>query len=99
MTAQSTRVSAKKATLGMDMAFKFGQMALNMKATGKITLPAEEAGSTIQMAMFMMVCLSLRITSVGDWQNDKANGYGVYMHANGSKYEGEWKDDKQHGFG
>ena len=28
------------------------------------------------------------------WRNDKANGYGIYIHANGSKYEGEWKDDK-----
>jgi hypothetical protein len=25
---------------------------------------------------------------------DKANGYGTYIHANGSKYEGDWKDDK-----
>jgi hypothetical protein len=28
-----------------------------------------------------------------------ANGYGIYYHANGAKYEGEWKDDFQHGFG
>lgn len=30
----------------------------------------------------------------GNWEQDKANGYGVYVHANGSKYEGDWKDDK-----
>jgi hypothetical protein len=28
-----------------------------------------------------------------------ANGYGIYYHANGAKYEGEWKDDFQNGFG
>ena len=28
-----------------------------------------------------------------------ANGFGIYLHANGSKYLGGWKDDKQHGFG
>jgi hypothetical protein len=29
----------------------------------------------------------------GEWQDDKANGYGVYTHVNGAKYEGHWKDD------
>ena len=31
--------------------------------------------------------------------NDKANGYGVYEHVNGARYEGDWKDDLQHGQG
>ena len=31
--------------------------------------------------------------------NDKANGYGVYVHMNGARYEGMWKDDLQHGKG
>ena len=35
----------------------------------------------------------------GDWKGDKANGYGIYHHVNGSKYEGQWKNDLQHGFG
>lgn len=30
---------------------------------------------------------------------DKANGYGIYIHINGAKYEGNWKDNVQHGFG
>lgn len=36
---------------------------------------------------------------IGNWENDKANGYGEYTHANGSKYSGDWLDDKQHGIG
>ena len=31
--------------------------------------------------------------------DDKAHGYGIYTHYNGSKYEGQWVNDKQHGFG
>jgi hypothetical protein len=26
----------------------------------------------------------------GEWTEDKANGYGVYTHFNGSRYEGQW---------
>ena len=29
----------------------------------------------------------------GNWENDKANGKGVYHHYNGAKYSGDWKDD------
>jgi hypothetical protein len=29
----------------------------------------------------------------GEWVDDKANGYGVYVHVNGAKYEGNWKND------
>jgi hypothetical protein len=35
----------------------------------------------------------------GDWKDDKANGYGVYVHVNGARYEGYWTDDLQDGFG
>ena len=31
--------------------------------------------------------------------DDKAEGYGVYCHVDGSKYEGDWKNDKQDGKG
>ncbi len=31
--------------------------------------------------------------------DDKANGYGVYLHVNGTKYEGQWKNDLQDGYG
>jgi len=33
----------------------------------------------------------------GEWAEDKANGYGIYIHSNGAKYEGYWKDDLQDG--
>ena len=35
----------------------------------------------------------------GDWKNDRANGKGKLIHANGDIYEGEWSDDKAHGYG
>ena len=35
----------------------------------------------------------------GYWKNDKANGNGRLIHADGDNYEGQWKDDKAHGFG
>ena len=33
----------------------------------------------------------------GEWRDDKANGYGVYVHVNGARYEGHWKNDLQDG--
>jgi hypothetical protein len=35
----------------------------------------------------------------GEWLDDKANGYGVYLHVNGAKYDGYWKNDLQDGYG
>jgi hypothetical protein len=35
----------------------------------------------------------------GYWLNNKANGRGRLIYANGDVYEGEWKDDKKHGNG
>ena len=35
----------------------------------------------------------------GNWENNVANGYGVYTFSDGEKYEGSWKDDKKHGHG
>lgn len=35
----------------------------------------------------------------GYWRNDKANGHGKLVHADGDVYEGDWKDDKAHGRG
>ena len=33
----------------------------------------------------------------GNWEADKASGFGIYTHANGAKYEGNWSDDMQNG--
>ena len=35
----------------------------------------------------------------GFWQDNKANGKGRLIHADGDVYDGHWKDDKAHGFG
>ena len=98
MTALFTKDSAEE-TSDMDMVFKYGQTVQNTKDTGEITLPTEEASSITSTETSMMVKYYFLVTRLGEWENDKANGYGVYKHANGSSYEGEWKDDKQHGIG
>ena len=36
---------------------------------------------------------------MGNWLNDKANGYGKLFHADGDLYEGEWLEDKANGRG
>lgn len=36
----------------------------------------------------------------GNWKDDKANGYGIFIDLNNNaKYEGYWLDDQQHGEG
>ncbi|KAI7809438.1 junctophilin-1b [Triplophysa rosa] len=36
---------------------------------------------------------------MGEWKNDKRNGFGVSERSNGMKYEGEWVNNKRHGYG
>ncbi|XP_063155468.1 junctophilin-1 [Candoia aspera] len=38
-------------------------------------------------------------TYVGEWKNDKRNGFGISERSNGMKYEGEWLNNKRHGYG
>jgi len=61
-----------------------------------------KANSGMLMEIFLKV--KHRINSslnfkLGQWADDKANGYGVYLHVNGAKYEGQWKNDLQDGYG
>ena len=35
----------------------------------------------------------------GEWQNDKAHGYGIKTFANGDSHEGYYKADRRHGQG
>jgi hypothetical protein len=69
-----------------------------MKATGATMLLVEEESSITLMETSMMVILTY-FDCLGNWEQDKANGYGVYVHANGSRYEGDWIEDKQEGVG
>lgn len=97
------------------MESKCGQMEGNTKVIGRMEwLQAEESFST-SIRMFMMVSIGsifhkLNLcsyiknsvnnnSSIGNWENDKAHGYGIYYHSNGSRYEGDWINDKQHGLG
>ena len=36
---------------------------------------------------------------MGDYKNDKKQGFGVFTWPDGRMYEGEWFDGKQHGKG
>lgn len=36
---------------------------------------------------------------MGEWKNDKRNGFGISERSNGMKYEGEWANNKRHGYG
>ena len=69
-----------------------GQMELYIKVNGKKIKPQERANFFMLMGIFMMV-FNFSNKSLGEWLDDKANGYGVYTHVNGAKYEGYWKDD------
>jgi hypothetical protein len=64
--------------------YKFGLMEPSMKETGETMLPLAEASSITSTAMYMMVSCLIFIWKIGEWENDKANGYGVYHHSNGS---------------
>ena len=35
----------------------------------------------------------------GQWENDKAHGFGRFEHTDGDIYEGNWLNDKAHGKG
>ena len=36
---------------------------------------------------------------IGEWDNGRAVGYGVFTWGNGDKYEGEWANSLKHGKG
>ena len=36
---------------------------------------------------------------IGDFHKGNMNGYGIYVFANGNRYEGQWVDNKKCGHG
>ncbi len=37
--------------------------------------------------------------AAGEWEAGKLEGYGVWQHRNGDRYEGQWENGRKHGFG
>ena len=35
----------------------------------------------------------------GDWKDDKAHGFGIFVDGQGSMYEGQWVKGMKHGYG
>ena len=91
----------------MELEFKVGQMVQNIKVPGKMIKQMEKADLFMQMAMFMKVSFLILffksnlnwVLNLGEWQDDKAHGFGTYTHMDGAKYVGYWREDKQDGHG
>ena len=66
-------------------------MVPNMKVNGKIIRHVAKGFFTIAMEIYVLTFNNF--LDNGMWKDDKANGYGIYTHLNGSRYEGEWLDD------
>ena len=62
-------------------------------------------GRTIQLQVkeyshgLMEENMKVSLKILGEYKNDKKEGFGVYKWADGRRYEGMWKDGKQHGKG
>lgn len=76
----------------MVLVLKFGQMEPHMKDNGKMIKLKEKVSLNMQMVIYVIDFIDN--LDDGEWENDKTNGFGIYIHADGSKYEGLWKDDK-----
>ena len=46
--------------------------------------------------LYFMSFIEFGIDS-GQWENDKASGYGILEQNNGDVYDGQWFDDRRHG--
>ena len=68
-----------------------------MKETGRIIRLVGGVNFGMSMGIYLKVIVICIIK--GEWREDKANGYGVYIHVNGARYEGNWRDDLQDGNG
>lgn len=99
-----TAVSAKALESVMDTGSRFGRTDADSKASGEMTRETEGANSLTSKEMFMMVILiryekQILTTKIGNWENDRINGFGEFVQVNGCTYQGNWVDDVMHGYG
>ncbi len=77
---------------------------------GMVLLPSGDSyHGTLSFSLFLkammiipMPCLVhmlLRMLTIGTWKNGKKHGSGVYVWANGERYDGQWADGKLNGIG
>jgi len=52
-----------------------------------------------EASFFFDFCRFCRSVWRGQWENDKAHGFGRFEHTDGDIYEGNWLNDKAHGKG
>jgi len=75
-------------------------MVANMKENGRTIKLMEKGKFTILMEIFMKVYSKGFINNMlGEWVDDKAEGYGIYISVESARYEGQWKNDLQNGYG
>jgi hypothetical protein len=74
-------------------------MAHDTKGNGQKIKQTVKENSGMLMGIHVIKNHKAYIIDEGEWKNDKADGYGVYIHLNGAKYEGYWKEDLQDGYG
>ena len=51
------------------------------------------------LSKLMEIRIIILLSFQGQFLDDKIDGKGMFVRANGDKYEGEWKDDKIEGKG
>lgn len=86
----------KSQGLGTAGEFANGKMAQNTKVTGKTAAQKLKENFTILTETFMKVTAKIKL---GEWNKDKAHGYGKFFYSEGAFYKGEWLADEQHGCG
>ena len=81
------------------LGYKIGQMVRNMMEIGRRIIRVGRESSGMLMEIFVIFYSINIFQDDGEWNDDKANGFGIYIHVNGAKYDGYWQNDLQDGFG
>ena len=70
--------------------YKIGQMVRSTMGIGRRIIRVGRGSSGMLMGIFV-ISYSINISQdEGEWNDDKANGFGIYIHVNGAKYDGYW---------